>query len=112
MSKHNIECVMHALPSGLPPVNVAYSRNPEGLQLRLDYLLYKAEKLSLRPSVRTFWSSGAQPSVLGSTSNLLEMKRLSSGMMKFIFKSFRSLSFRHRRAIKTTRFNVFENYFT
>ena len=51
MSKHNIECVMHALPLGLPPVNVAYSRNPEGLQLQLDYLLYKAEKLSLRPSV-------------------------------------------------------------
>ena len=51
-------------------------------------LLYKAEKPSVCPSVRPsafFWSSGSSPWMQGSMSNLLEMKRPSSGNTKFVF---------------------------
>ena len=67
------------------------------------YLLYKAEKPSVCPSV-VFWSRGSPPWMQGLTSNLHETKRLSSGIMKFIFKSLKLPSNGHRRAIKTTRF--------
>ena len=47
-------------------------------------LLYKAEKLSVRlPAV--FWSSGSPPWMQGSTSSWIEIKRPSSGNMKFNF---------------------------
>ena len=48
----------------------------------------------------------------GLKSNLHETKCLSSGIMKFIFKRLKSPNNGHRRAIKTTRFEVLENYFT
>ena len=53
--------------------------------LKTMILLYKAEKPSLHLSA-LFWLSGSQPSVFGLTSNLLEMKCLSSGNIKFVFK--------------------------
>ena len=46
----------------------------------LYILLYKA----VRPSA-FFWSSGSSPWMQGSMSNLLEMKRPSSGNTKFVF---------------------------
>ena len=55
--------------------------------MRQTNLLYKAEKPSRCPSVclsAVFWLSGSPSSVHVSVSNLLEMKRLSSGMVKFI----------------------------
>ena len=59
------------------------------------YLLYKAEKPSVRLSVclsvclsALFGRSDSQPWLHGSTSDLLNVIAMSSGMMKFIFKSF------------------------
>ena len=56
----------------------------------LVYLLYKAEKSSVCPSafIVGFVSSRSQPCQHRSTSNLLKTKRPTSGMTKFIFKSF------------------------
>ena len=54
--------------------------------MQVENLLYKAEKPSLRLST-LFWSSVPPPSVHGLTSNLHEMKHLSSGIAKFIFKA-------------------------
>ena len=54
-------------------------------------LLYKAEKPSVRLSVcpsALFVRSGSQPWLHGSTSDLLDVIATSSGMTKFIFKSF------------------------
>ena len=50
------------------------------------YLLYKAEKPSVRLST-LFWWSVSQPWLHGSTSDLLDMIAMSSDMTKFIFKS-------------------------
>ena len=53
------------------------------------YLLYKAEKPSVRPHfVRIFVSRGSRPSVHVLASNLLEKKRPSSGVTKFYFLKF------------------------
>ena len=70
------------------------------------YLLYKAKKLFLCPSIclHFFWLSESLLSVHGLTSNLLETKYLSPGMTKFIFRSFKLPSNQHRRAIKITHF--------
>ena len=51
------------------------------------FLLYKAEKPSVRPSA-LFWRSVSRPWLHGSTSDLLDVIAMSSGMTKFIFKSF------------------------
>ena len=53
--------------------------------------LYKAEKPSVRLSVclsALFGRSDSQPWLHGSTSDLLDVIAMSSGMTKFIFKSF------------------------
>ena len=58
------------------------------------YLLYKGEKLSVRPSVGTFFVTLITlPSRDVSTPDLLEMKATSSGINKFVFKSFYLLPF-------------------
>ena len=72
------------------------------------YLLYKAKKPSVCPYA-IFWSSGSPPSVHKSTLNLLDTKHSSSGMMKFIFKSFKSLSNGHMCTIKITHFQALKN---
>ena len=54
-------------------------------------LLYKVEKPSVRPSVclsALFWPSGSRPWLHGSTSDLLDVIAMSSGMTKFLFISF------------------------
>ena len=54
---------------------------------RILFLLYKAKKPSVRPSA-LFWRSVSRPWLHGSTSDLLDVVAMSSGMTKFIFKSF------------------------
>ena len=56
----------------------------------LVYLLYKAEKLSVCLSVSPHFVGGSisQPWLHGSMSDLLDVMATSSGMTKFIFKSF------------------------
>ena len=65
------------------PLNVQY--------IIADYappnLLYKAEKPSVCLSA-LFWRSVSRPRLHGSTSDLLDAMAMSSGMTKFIFKSF------------------------
>ena len=51
------------------------------------YFIYYI-KLKSRPSVPTFWRSVSRPSLHGSTSDMLNVIAMSSGMTKFIFKSF------------------------
>ncbi len=51
------------------------------------HLLYKAEKPSVCLSA-LFGRSDSQPWLHGSTSDLLDVIAMSSGMTKFIFKSF------------------------
>ena len=51
------------------------------------YYIKLKSRLSVRPSA-LFLRSGSQPWLHGSTSDLLDVIALSSGMTKFIFKSF------------------------
>ena len=57
---------------------------PIATSIYISYIFY-CIKLKSRPSVRIFWSSGSSPWMQGSMSNLLKMKRPSSGNTKFVF---------------------------
>ena len=53
----------------------------------LVYYIKLKSRLSVRPSA-LFWRSFSRPWLHGSMSDLLDVIAMSSGMMKFIFKTF------------------------
>ena len=58
-----------------------------GQVLLLVYYIKLKSRLSVRPSA-LFWRSVSRPWLHGSTSDLLDAMAMSSGVTKFIFKSF------------------------
>ena len=84
---------------GLACLEKASSSHIQASTIWLNLLLYKAEKPSVCPSA-LFWRSVSRPWLHGSTSDLLDVIAMSSGMTKFILKVSNSLSFSTRVPVR------------